>query len=104
MSIDAGELNGKQIAEQSKNLCVENCVSTLIAGYLGQHREKFKVTSSFRDLGANRLELFCFGMDLEAAFGLGIPDINALRFITVGDTVWWILHTQMSHSGISCLS
>jgi acyl carrier protein len=70
---------------------VENIVCSLVAGNLCMERSQVRATSSFSELGADRLDFYSIILDLEVVFRMPIPDSESRRFITVGDVVIWIL-------------
>jgi acyl carrier protein len=49
------------------------------------------VARSFKDLGADRLDLYSIMMDLEEELGVQIPDREAERFAKVSDAVEFIM-------------
>lgn len=49
------------------------------------------LTSSFKERGADTQDFCSIIMDLEAAFGVPIPDYEAQHFVTVGEIVEFIL-------------
>ena len=70
-------------------------VKKVVVDQLGVSEDEVKKEASFvDDLGADSLDTVELVMALEEAFGLEIPDEEAEKIKTVGDTVNYIL----SHS------
>jgi len=70
-------------------------VKKVVVDQLGVSEDEIKREASFvDDLGADSLDTVELVMALEEAFGLEIPDEEAEKIKTVGDTVNYIL----SHS------
>ncbi len=81
-----GKMDEKEIFEKVKKVVVEQ---------LGVSDSEVTEKSSFvDDLGADSLDTVELVMALEEAFGLEIPDEEAEKIKTVGDTVKYI----MSHA------
>ncbi|OGC05184.1 acyl carrier protein [candidate division WOR-1 bacterium RIFOXYA12_FULL_43_27] len=75
-----------QVLEKVKKVVVEQ---------LGVAEGEVKKESSFvDDLGADSLDTVELVMALEEAFGTSIPDEDAEKIKTVGDTVTYILSHQ----------
>jgi acyl carrier protein len=70
---------------------VEDKVKNIIAEQLGVKKEEIKPESSFTDdLGADSLDTVEVVMALEEEFGIEIPDEDAEKITTVGDSVKYI--------------
>lgn len=70
---------------------IECRVFEIISANLGVEINSLDSNSSFRELGADRLDLFAIKMEMEDALGITIPDGDAEHFITVGDAVEYVL-------------
>ena len=70
---------------------VEEKVKNIIAEQLGVKKEEIKPESSFTDdLGADSLDTVEVVMALEEEFGVEIPDEDAEKITTVGQSVKYI--------------
>lgn len=70
---------------------VEEKVKEIIAEQLGVKKEEIKPESSFiDDLGADSLDTVELVMALEEEFGVEIPDEDAEKMTTVGDSIKYI--------------
>ena len=70
---------------------VEDKVKNIISEQLGVKKEEIKQESSFTDdLGADSLDTVEVVMALEEEFGIEIPDEDAEKIATVGDSVKYI--------------
>jgi len=70
---------------------VEEKVKNIIAEQLGVKKEEIKGESSFTDdLGADSLDTVEVVMALEEEFGVEIPDEDAEKITTVGQSVKYI--------------
>ncbi|MCL2737721.1 MAG: acyl carrier protein [Alphaproteobacteria bacterium] len=66
-------------------------VQDVIAEKLGIEKAKITESASFvNDLGADSLDVVEFVMEIEAKFGITIPDEQAGKLVTVGDAVKYI--------------
>ena len=66
------------------NLCIETGNMNLCS------RSKGLLGLSYKELGADSLDLYAIMMDLEEELGVSIPDWVAQKFVTVADTVEFI--------------
>jgi len=72
-------------------MSVEEKVKDIISEQLGVKKEEIKPESSFiDDLGADSLDTVEVVMALEEEFGIEIPDEDAEKITTVGDSVKYI--------------
>ena len=72
-------------------MAVEQRVRTLIADQLGVGEEEIKPESRFiEDLGADSLDIVELIMAMEEEFETEIPDEDAEKIQTVGDTIDYI--------------
>ncbi len=69
-------------------------IKTIIADQLGVEEEEVALETAFADLGADSLDIVELVMALEEEFGLEIPDEEAEKIKTVGDTVKYIQENQ----------
>lgn len=70
---------------------VEERVKDIIAEQLGVKKEEIKPESSFvDDLGADSLDTVEIVMALEEEFGIEIPDEDAEKMATVGESIKYI--------------
>ncbi|OGC33853.1 acyl carrier protein [candidate division WOR-1 bacterium RIFOXYB2_FULL_48_7] len=70
-------------------------IKKVVAEQLGVNEAEVTRTSSFvDDLGADSLDTVELVMALEEAFGIEIPDEDAEKIKTVGDTITYV----MSHA------
>jgi acyl carrier protein len=83
--------NDSAINNQPHRRRVERRVCALVAANLCLDVRQVSLTSSFEELEADTLDFYSIMMDLEAAFGIPIPDCEARQFATVGDAVAFIL-------------
>jgi len=83
-SIGREELERRVVEIISANLCIE----------AGEVRPASSLQDllarSFKDLGADSLDLYSITMDLEDELGVQIPDREAQKFATVADAVEFI--------------
>ena len=74
---------------------IEARVKEIIVNELGVEAEKVTAEASFvEDLGADSLDTVELVMALEEAFGIEIPDEDAEKIKTIGDTISYV----MSHA------
>jgi len=79
-------MNENEVLEKVKKVVVEQ---------LGVSEGEIKKESSFvDDLGADSLDTVELVMALEEAFGTEIPDEDAEKIKTVGDTVTYVMSHQ----------
>lgn len=72
-------------------MSVEDKVKDIIADQLGVKKDEIKPDSSFTDdLGADSLDTVEVVMALEEEFGIEIPDEDAEKITTVGQSVKYI--------------
>ena len=72
-------------------MSVEEKVKDIISGQLGVKKDEIKPESSFvDDLGADSLDTVEVVMALEEEFGIEIPDEDAEKITTVGESVKYI--------------
>ena len=72
-------------------MAIEQRVSALIADQLGVGEEEIKPESRFiEDLGADSLDIVELIMAMEEEFETEIPDEEAEKIMTVGDTIDYI--------------
>jgi acyl carrier protein len=72
-------------------MSVDEKVKDIISEQLGVKKEEIKPESSFiDDLGADSLDTVEVVMALEEEFGIEIPDEDAEKITTVGDSVKYI--------------
>jgi acyl carrier protein len=64
-----------------------NKVVSIIAEKLSLPKENVKVESSFKDLGADSLDIVEIIMSFEEAFGIEIKDEDAEKIKTVGQAI-----------------
>ena len=69
----------------SANLCIDAADVRLASSF------EDLLASSYKELGADSLDLYSIMMDLEEALGVSVPDRDAQRLTTVSDTVEYIL-------------
>ncbi len=70
---------------------VEDKVKNIISEQLGVKKEEIKMESSFTDdLGADSLDTVEVVMALEEEFGIEIPDEDAEKITTVGQSIKYI--------------
>lgn len=69
-------------------------IKVIIADQLGVEEEEVALETAFADLGADSLDIVELVMALEEEFGLEIPDEEAEKIKTVGDTVKYIQENQ----------
>jgi acyl carrier protein len=69
----------------ASNLCIETVNMHLCSPYKGL------LGLSYKELGADSLDLYAIMMDLEEELGVSIPDRVAQRFVTVADTVEFVV-------------
>ena len=70
---------------------VNDRVRAIIAEQLGVKLEEVTDTASFiEDLGADSLDTVELVMALEEEFGIEIPDEDAEKMVTVGDSIKYI--------------
>lgn len=62
-------------------------VVSIIAEKLNMSSDQIKVTSTFKDLGADSLDIVEIIMSFEEAFGIEIKDEDAEKIKTVGEAV-----------------
>jgi acyl carrier protein len=78
---------------------VERRVVEIIAANLGIDADNVRfafsskdlLASSYKELGADSLDLYSIMMDIEEALGVMVPDRDAQRLGTVSDTVEYVL-------------
>ena len=74
---------------------VEEKVKAIIVEQLGVQAEEVKADASFvDDLGADSLDTVELVMAFEEAFGIEIPDEDAEKIKSIGDTITYV----MSHA------
>ncbi len=78
------ELERRVVEIISANLCIEANSVSLSSSY------KDLLACSYKELGADNLDLYSILMDLEEGLGVQIPDREAERIQTVADTVDYI--------------
>jgi len=72
-------------------MSVEEKVKDIISEQLGVKKEEIKPESSFiDDLGADSLDTVEVVMALEEEFGIEIPDEDAEKITTVGESIKYI--------------
>lgn len=70
---------------------IDEKVKNIISEQLGVKKEEIKLESSFiDDLGADSLDTVEVVMALEEEFGIEIPDEDAEKITTVGESVKYI--------------
>ena len=70
---------------------IESRVKSIIVDKLGVDESQVKPEASFtNDLGADSLDTVELIMEFEKAFGISIPDDQAEKISTVGDTIAYI--------------
>lgn len=62
-------------------------VRAVVAESLGLELKAVHLTSSFRGLGADSMDLAELVLDLEETFGIEVPDDDLPKFLTVEDAV-----------------
>jgi acyl carrier protein len=83
-SLECEELERRVVEIISANLCIE-------AGDVRPASSSQDLLArSFKDLGADNLDLYSITMDLEDELGVHIPDREAQKFATVADAVEFI--------------
>lgn len=91
MSKSSSESIGREALERrvveiiSVNLCIEGGDVRLGSSF------QDLLAHSFKDLGADSLDLYSIMMDLEEELGVQIPDQEAQKFATVADAVEFIV-------------
>ncbi|MFY9553522.1 MAG: acyl carrier protein [Blastocatellia bacterium] len=78
------ELERRVVEIISVNLCIEGGDVRLGSSF------QDLLARSFKDLGADSLDLYSIMMDLEDELGVQIPDREAQKFATVADAVEFI--------------
>ena len=74
---------------------VEQKVKQIIVEQLGVDEGQVDKTASFvDDLGADSLDIVELVMAFEEAFGMEVPDEDAEKMKTVGDSIQYILDRQ----------
>ena len=72
-------------------MAIESRVRAIIADQLGVAEEEIKTESRFiEDLGADSLDIVELIMAMEEEFETEIPDEEAEKILTVGDTIEYI--------------
>lgn len=70
-------------------------VIALLAGQLSKDAEKIRLTDRIiEDLGADSLDIVTMLMNLEDAYGLTIPDDDAMQLKTVDELVKYLEKNQ----------
>jgi acyl carrier protein len=82
--VSGEELERRVVEIISASLCIE------AENVLPSSSYQDLLSRSYKDLGADSLDLYATMMDLEEELGVSIPDREAERFATVGDTVQFI--------------
>ena len=83
-SVGREELERRVVEIISANLCIEAGDVRLASSF------QDLLARSFKDLGADSLDLYSITMDLEDELGVQIPDREAQKFATVADAVEFI--------------
>ena len=88
-SIGREALERRVVEIVSSNLCIDAGDVKPASSF------QYLLARSFKDLGADRLDLYSIMMDLEEELGVQIPDQEAQTFVTVADAVEFIVaHTR----------
>jgi acyl carrier protein len=66
---------------------IERRVRALVAANLGVDVRQVSLSSTFKELSADKLDVASILVDVETVFGVRIPDEDAQSFVTVGDLV-----------------
>ena len=81
-------MSDKLIAEEApRNRRIERRVCALVAANLGVDVGQVSLSSTFKELGADQLDVSSILVDVETVFGGRIPDEDAQNLVTVGDLV-----------------
>lgn len=81
-------------------MAVEDKIKSIIAEQLGVKEEEVTPEASFiDDLGADSLDTVELVMALEEEFGIEIPDEDAEKMTTVGDSIKYIKEKAGSKEG-----
>jgi len=76
-------------------MAIEQRVYAIVADQLGVNEEEIKPESRFiEDLGADSLDIVELIMAMEEEFETEIPDEEAEKILTVGDTIEYIKARQ----------
>jgi len=59
----------------------------LVAANLGMEYDQVSLSSTLKELGADDLDFYLILTDVEAVFGISIPDREALRLVNIGHLV-----------------
>jgi acyl carrier protein len=84
-SMGREELERRVVEIISANLCIEAGDARPASSF------QDLLARSFKDLGADSLDLYSITMDLEDELGVQIPDREAQKFATVADAVKFIV-------------
>lgn len=84
-SIGREELERRVVGIISANLCIEAGDMRLASSF------QDLLARSFKDLGADSLDLYSVMMDIEDELGVQIPDRETQKFATVSDAIEFIV-------------
>lgn len=76
--------------ETPRNRRIERRVCALVAAGLGVDVRQISLVSTFKELGADVLDVASILVDVESVFGLQIPDEDARSFTSVGQLVTFL--------------
>ena len=76
--------------ETPRDRRIEQRVCALVAADLGVDVRQISLASTFKELGADVLDVASILVDVESVFGLQIPDEDARSFTSVGQLVTFL--------------
>lgn len=75
------------LEETPRNRRIERRVCALVAAGLGIDVRQISLASTFKELGADVLDVASILVDVESVFGVQIPDDDARSFTSVGQLI-----------------